>query len=161
MNGKIVLGLLAVMPLILGGCTNKCNLETGKANMSVLENSNRATKLKQSGKDNVYFGYNKYNLTKDAKAIVKEQSSYIDPNDRVVVEGRTDERGTAEYNRALSEKRANAVRQELIKNDVNANNISVVAYGKDSPIGDKSEYRDKRKWWAINRVATTSIDAAQ
>ena len=52
---------------------------------------------------------------------------------KLVVEGHCDERGTAEYNRALGERRAGAVREELARMGVEADRITTVSYGKDRP----------------------------
>lgn len=52
----------------------------------------------------------------------------------LVVQGHCDERGTAEYNRALGERRAQAARTELIKLGVDGAKISTISYGKDRPV---------------------------
>lgn len=53
---------------------------------------------------------------------------------KLIVEGHTDERGTAEYNRALGEKRALSARQALITLGIAATRLSTVSYGKDRPV---------------------------
>lgn len=159
MNAKILLGLLAIVPLILGGCTNKCGIPTtgGKTGDVSALASNSA--IANAGKNNIYFNFGKSNLTKDAKEIAKYQASQIQSNDHVTLEGRTDERGTADFNMALGAKRAESVKKELVANGVNGDNISTISYGKDSPVGNKSDYKDIEEYHALNRVVTTTVDA--
>jgi len=57
-----------------------------------------------------------------------------DPNARLLIEGHCDERGTEEYNRALGERRALALREELAKDSVDAGLIRTISYGKDKPV---------------------------
>ncbi len=54
-------------------------------------------------------------------------------NDRLLIEGNCDERGTEEYNRALGERRALAAREALVKHGVSADRIRTISYGKDKP----------------------------
>jgi len=66
---------------------------------------------------------------------------------KLVIEGHTDERGTAEYNRALGERRASAAREELLRLGVDANRISTISYGKDRP----SDLGHDEAAWTKNR----------
>lgn len=52
---------------------------------------------------------------------------------KLIIEGNTDERGTAEYNRALGERRAGAAREALVRQGIEASRISTISYGKDKP----------------------------
>jgi peptidoglycan-associated lipoprotein len=61
-------------------------------------------------------------------------AAYLKANPgKLVVEGHCDERGTAEYNRALGERRAIAARNELVKLGVDTGRVSTISYGKDRP----------------------------
>lgn len=161
MNAKILLGLMTIVPVILGGCTNKCGVPTkdGATGSSAMVVGNSA--MEQAGVNNIYFNFGKSNLTKDAKERAKTQASYIQASDHVTLEGRTDERGTSEFNMALGAKRAESVKNELVANGVNEGSISTISYGKDSPVGNKSDYKDIEKYHAMNRVVTTVIDAKE
>jgi peptidoglycan-associated lipoprotein len=66
---------------------------------------------------------------------------------KLIVEGHTDERGTAEYNRALGEKRALSARQALVSLGIAATRISTVSYGKDRPV--EASHDDTA--WSRNR----------
>jgi peptidoglycan-associated lipoprotein len=56
------------------------------------------------------------------------------PNDKLLIEGNCDERGTQEYNRALGERRALALREALAKNGIDPARIRTISYGKDKPV---------------------------
>ncbi len=66
---------------------------------------------------------------------------------KLVVEGHADERGTAEYNRALGERRALACREELINQGVSADRITTISYGEDRP----AELGHDEAAWSRNR----------
>lgn len=85
--------------------------------------------------DRVFFGYDKYDLRPEARAMVERQAEWLQtyPNLRVTVEGHADERGTREYNLALGEKRAMAVRNYLIALGVNPDRLETVSFGKERP----------------------------
>lgn len=73
----------------------------------------------------------------------------------VIVEGHTDDRGAASFNQQLSEKRARAVKAELIANGVDTNIIKTVGYGESSPIADNGT----RTGRAQNRRVEIKVDA--
>ena len=62
------------------------------------------------------------------------QALASDPNAKLLIEGHCDERGTEEYNRALGERRADALREALAKNGVDAGRIRTISFGKDKPV---------------------------
>jgi peptidoglycan-associated lipoprotein len=69
------------------------------------------------------------------------------PGAKLVVEGHCDERGTAEYNRALGERRAQAAREKLVALGVDASRITTISYGKDRP----ADLGHSEAAWAKNR----------
>ncbi|MEW5837241.1 MAG: peptidoglycan-associated lipoprotein Pal [Pseudomonadota bacterium] len=83
----------------------------------------------------VYFDYDSYVVSKQYQPIISENASFISANAQrqVTIEGFTDPRGSAEYNIALGEKRAMAVRDALILQGVNSAQISIVSYGEEKP----------------------------
>lgn len=159
MNARNLLGLLVIPVMLLGGCTNKCGIPTNGSKTGDVSALTSNAAIANAGRNNIYFNFGKSNLTKDAKEIAKYQASQIQANDHVTLEGRTDERGTAEFNMALGAKRAESVKQELVKNGVNGGNITTISYGKDSPVGNRSDYKDIEEYHALNRVVTTTVDA--
>lgn len=103
----------------------------------------------------VFFGYNQYNLTTEAQAVLRRQAAWMKeyPGSRVRIEGNADERGTREYNLALGARRGNAAKAYLVGLGVDASRITVVSYGKERPIDPRST----PEAWAKNRNATTVI----
>lgn len=100
--------------------------------------------------DRVYFGYDQYDLTSEARSTIERQAQWMKtyPNVTVMVEGHCDERGTREYNLALGEKRANAVRNYLISNGVQAGRVQSISYGKERPAimgADETSWAQNRR----------------
>jgi outer membrane protein OmpA-like peptidoglycan-associated protein len=83
----------------------------------------------------VYFDYDKSNLTPEAEALIRETAARALANnvDSVKVEGNADRSGGSAYNQALSQRRANVVRDALIANGIPADRIDVAALGEDNP----------------------------
>jgi peptidoglycan-associated lipoprotein len=83
----------------------------------------------------VYFGYNQYELDDKTTELVKfyAQEMMAIPNQKVVLKGHTDERGTPEYNLALGEKRAKVVAQAMMLFGVSESRIDIVSFGEEQP----------------------------
>ena len=105
--------------------------------------------------DRVYFLNDQSSLTPEASATLTKQAQWLQQYSKVSiqVEGHADERGTREYNIALSARRATTVRQFLISNGVPGNRISSIAYGKERPVA----LCDAEQCWSQNRRAVTVI----
>jgi peptidoglycan-associated lipoprotein len=86
--------------------------------------------------DKVYFDFDKYNIRADARQALDANAKWLrdHPDTRVVLEGHCDERGTEEYNIALGDRRAAAVRRQLVQRGVNAGRLETVSYGKSRPV---------------------------
>lgn len=95
--------------------------------------------LAQEGVD-VYFGYDLSELDPearrnlDANAALLQRIFASDPSFNVVIEGHCDERGSAEYNLGLGDRRATATQEYLIQRGVPANRIRTISYGKERPV---------------------------
>ncbi len=83
----------------------------------------------------VYFAYNSFVLTSESKATLARHADWLKANGTMMVqiEGHTDERGTTEYNLALGERRAGAVRDFLMGRGVSAGQVSTISYGEERP----------------------------
>jgi peptidoglycan-associated lipoprotein len=105
--------------------------------------------------DRVFFALDSSVLSSDAQATLTRQAAWLKqyPNASVVLEGHCDERGTREYNLALGERRANAAKNFLLSQGVDAGRVSTTSYGKERPavLG-----HDERAW-GQNRRAVTVI----
>lgn len=85
--------------------------------------------------DRVFFAYDSAVLDASAQKVLERQAQFLSKNTRVTVtvEGHCDERGTREYNLALGERRANAVKSYLVNSGVAANRVTTISYGKERP----------------------------
>lgn len=85
--------------------------------------------------DRVFFDFDKYDLKGPARDLVERWSSWLKqyPNVNVTVEGHCDERGTREYNLALGERRATAVKDFLVALGIDSNRLNTISYGKERP----------------------------
>ncbi len=106
--------------------------------------------------DRILFSSNSSSIEEDAKKILDVQAQWLksDESITVTVEGHCDERGTREYNIALGEKRAFAVKKYLKQLGVPESRIKIVSYGKERPafFGNSDEIHNK------NRRAVTVVN---
>ena len=106
--------------------------------------------------DRVLFDYDSSELSTEAKLTLDKQSRFLRVNSDLTftIEGHCDERGTREYNLALGEKRATAVRDYLVIEGISPDRIRVISYGKEKPavVGSNDMA------WSKNRRAVTTID---
>ena len=114
-----------------------------------------AEKLAQVG-NTVYFGFDSSELAVEAQAILDRQAAFLNVNPTmvVIIEGHADERGTREYNLALGDRRAVAVRDYLLAKGLNASRIRTVSYGKERPAVSGSNEES----WEFNRRAATVLN---
>lgn len=99
--------------------------------------------------DTVYFDFDSSVVKTSEKAKVSKIAEHLKANARtaVRVEGNCDERGTEEYNRALGERRALAVREELIALGIDPKRVDTVSYGEDKPAAQGHD----ESAWKLNR----------
>lgn len=98
----------------------------------------------------VYFDLDKYNIHSEFFRMLDTHANFLRSNlsYKIVVEGHADERGTPEYNIALGERRANALKMYLQGKGVSASQITIVSYGKEKPaiLGhDETAYAKNRR----------------
>ncbi len=105
--------------------------------------------------DRVYFDTNKHNINASAAFTLEAQANWIKstPGFTIILEGHCDERGTREYNLALGERRANAVKDFLTSLGVDGGRIQTISYGKERPSAEDST----SEAWAENRRVVTII----
>lgn len=98
-----------------------------------------------------YFPYDSATLSDLDRDIVAAHGRYLaaHPNQRLTVEGHTDERGSREYNLALGERRAAAVEQILTLQGANKSQIQVVSFGEERPV----DFGHDESAWGQNRRA--------
>jgi peptidoglycan-associated lipoprotein len=112
--------------------------------------------LEASAGDRVFFAFDRSDITPEAQQILARQADWLRryPNVTVTIEGHADERGTREYNLALGERRAQAVKNVLVAMGIPAGRISTISYGKERPavVGSSEEA------YAQNRRAVTTVN---
>ncbi len=97
----------------------------------------------------VFFDYDSYTIRPDAQASLSQAAPFLTqhPNLRFTIEGHCDERGSTEYNLALGDKRAAAVKDALVKAGVPSDRIKTISYGKEKPFCTESN----EQCWQQNR----------
>ena len=105
--------------------------------------------------DRVFFAYDSSELSAEGRATLEKQAGWLKQyaNVNITVEGHCDERGTREYNLALGERRAQAVKNYLVSLGVPAERLNTISYGKERPAvmgADESA-------WAQNRRGVTVV----
>lgn len=102
-------------------------------------------------KRSVYFDFDNYLVKDQFKPVITSHSDYLTHNNgrKIVIQGNTDERGSSEYNLALGQKRAEAVRKSMTAMGVSAAQMEAVSFGKEKP---KAAGSDEASW-AENRRA--------
>jgi peptidoglycan-associated lipoprotein len=114
-----------------------------------------AEDLAQNVGDRVFFSLDRSELTAEAKEVLQRQADWLKEYAAlsVIIEGHCDERGGREYNFALGERRAHAVKEYLISLGVDAHRIETISYGKEKPFVTGSSEES----WAQNRVGHTTL----
>jgi peptidoglycan-associated lipoprotein len=89
----------------------------------------------------VYFDYDSYVIKSESQSLIESNARLIkaDKNRKVVIEGHTDDRGGREYNLALGQKRAEAVRRALGLLGVSDSQLEAVSFGKEKPAASGSD----------------------
>lgn len=100
-------------------------------------------------KRSVYFDYDSYIVKEEFNPVIEAHARYLNANKtrKIVIQGNTDDRGGREYNLALGQKRAEAVRKALSLLGVSESQIEAVSFGKEKP---KAQGSDEAAW-AENR----------
>lgn len=91
--------------------------------------------VKEADFQTVYFDFDKYNVRNDQKSALESNAAILknNPTVKIKIEGHCDERGTVEYNLALGDRRANAVKKYLGELGIALDRIEVISYGKERP----------------------------
>jgi peptidoglycan-associated lipoprotein len=105
--------------------------------------------------EDVHFDFDRYSLRPEALRILDEavRSLQTNPTLKITIEGHTCNIGTAEYNLALGERRANAVRDYLVSRGVTADRMQTVSFGEERPKFDNAREETRR----LNRRAALVV----
>ncbi len=104
-----------------------------------------------------FFDYDKADLRADARDVLAANATWLKAHPSVVftIEGHCDERGTAQYNLALGDRRANAAKEYLVSLGIDAGRAKTVSYGKERPFATGHDEES----WAKNRRAHFVVTA--
>ncbi len=155
-----IIGLLGVL-LLLAACSSTPPEPppgppggAGVGSRSIVPGSQQD--LEASAGDRVFFAFDRSDISPEARQILTRQADWLRryPNVTVTIEGHCDERGTREYNLALGERRAQAVKNVLVASGISASRMSTISYGKERPavVGSSDES------YAQNRRAVTVVN---
>jgi len=102
----------------------------------------------------IHFDFNSSKLNSDSRMALRDSIIPQAQNSRkVMIEAHCDERGSDAYNMKLSQRRANVVKNYLVKNGVDKNKVKAIGYGESRPL----DFRHNEAAWAKNRRATISV----
>jgi peptidoglycan-associated lipoprotein len=146
---KTIAALAALM--FMAACSN----EQAAAPSSTNVTPGSVADFRQNVGDRVYFDFDQSTVREDGRQTLNKQAEWLKKytNYPITIEGKCDERGTREYNLALGERRANAVKQYLVAQGLPAQRINTISYGKERPEVVGSD----EGAWARNRVAITNL----
>jgi len=125
--------------------------ETTKIKDTANEQSSLMEATTKSPVSDINFDYDSYSIRPDAREILKANADYLLKHkvSSIVVEGHCDERGTAEYNMALGERRAQETKKFLVNLGINESTTKTVSYGEERPL----DPNNNEEAWAKNRRA--------
>ena len=139
---------------VLTACATSAK-KSGKMQGDVYTGTDTVEFLASGVKDRVFFATNKSTLTTAARDTLRKQAAWMRKKDvSVTVEGHADERGTREYNLALGERRANAVKDYLMTYGISGSKITVISYGKERPVNSGST---PLAWAQTRRSVTVKV----
>ncbi|MGD0585105.1 MAG: peptidoglycan-associated lipoprotein Pal [Oryzomonas sp.] len=106
--------------------------------------------VQEAAFENIYFDFDKSDLRQDARDVLSKNADILlksKPTVKILIAGNCDERGSAEYNLALGERRAKSAQQYLITLGVAPDRLSIISYGKEKPAVEGND----EAAWAKNR----------
>jgi len=144
--------LIVLAGFVLSACATS-KKSTGQLEGDVYTGSQTIEYLASGVKDRVFFASNKSTLTTASRDTLRKQAAWMRKKSKATfsIEGHADERGTREYNLALGERRANAVKDYLMTYGISGDRLSVISYGKERPVNSGSDPLA----WSQNRRSVT------
>jgi peptidoglycan-associated lipoprotein len=142
------LTLAFVMAFLTACSTSGTKKEETPVTQTGSDSSSSSSSSQEEVSSVVYFDFDKYDLTAESRAVLLAHADKLKGASVAVrLEGHADERGSREYNMALGEKRANAVRDFLVTQGVNGSSLETVSFGEEQPAVVGSDDAS----WAQNR----------
>ena len=157
---KVILPLLVVTSLALVGCASSSKKggsggSGGDEVEKTLDLNGDSDSNKAGALSTVYFDFDSSALSASTRETLDRNAQFLKENEAITVqiEGHCDERGGVQYNLALGEKRANAVKNYLAGLGITGKRVSTVSYGKERPV----EFGHDEVAWSKNRRANFVI----
>ena len=161
---KMAVVAVAAASLVFAGCSGKkddvaMSSHAGKGDSemsSTMDASTGSTDtnavsnlVAKPSTNSVYFAFNSAKVNSSGETVLVEYAAWLNANEdvNITVEGNCDERGSREYNLALGEERANAVKEVLVANGVDEMRVDTVSFGEERPVCTRSG----EACWAQNR----------
>ncbi len=148
---KLLIVVLAGIALTACAAQKK---QSGMMQGDVYTGNDTVEYLATGVRDRVFFATNKSTLTTASRDVLRKQAAWMRKKGKSLsfaIEGHADERGTREYNLALGERRANAVKDYLMTYGISGSRLSVISYGKERPVNSGSSPLA----WSQNRRSVT------
>ena len=148
---------LAILILFVSACStvkldDANNVATVNANSSSSYDPICDPKSSVYGKRSIYFEFDSYTVDPKYVSTISAHASYLksSPKQKVsmIIQGNTDDRGTAEYNLALGQKRSEAVKKALLAQGVSEQQIEAVSFGKEKPVNSaqtEAAFKENRR----------------
>jgi peptidoglycan-associated lipoprotein len=133
--------------------TEQQNNNAGNTGLKNSEEQNIKTssemRNEKGGLEDIHFDFDKSDIRQDDRKILSRNAAALSKNKnvKIVIEGNCDERGTAEYNMALGERRADEAKKYLVNLGIDGKRITTISYGSEKPL-DPGHDEDA---WAKNR----------
>ncbi|MCY4645115.1 MAG: peptidoglycan-associated lipoprotein Pal [Bacteriovoracales bacterium] len=160
---RMVSTVLLGLALALGGCSSSDKKTSGVGDDygdkmpgdMPLELNGDSDSNTAGGIKTIYFDFNSSQLSSETRSILESNASFLKDNSgvEVEIEGHCDERGSVEYNLALGDRRAMAVKNYLSSLGVEVSRLSHTSYGKEKPV----EYGHDEMAWQKNRRANFRV----
>jgi peptidoglycan-associated lipoprotein len=143
----------------LGSSTEAKRLTSAPSSLEALQSGQSPATPATSPVKDVYFGFDRYDLTEESRATLKANADWLKSNPavRVQIEGHCDERGEADYNLALGAKRAQTAKDYLLNLGISADRLSTISYGEEIPVCTEQT----EDCWAQNRRARFVVASSQ
>jgi peptidoglycan-associated lipoprotein len=158
---RLAMALTATALISLAACSSaqkKDESATGDENATMDANTmGDSDSGKAMGLQTIHFPYDAFTLTGEAKTTLKNNAQVLKDKGsvKIQVEGHCDQRGGIQYNIALGEKRANAVKKFMVDTGVKEDRISTISYGKERPLDNGTTEEAYAKNRRANFVITT------
>jgi len=131
------------------GNTSKSSGASSASSASAVDPVNDPSNI--LSKRSIYFDYDQYTVKEEYRSLVEAHGKFLasNPDRKVIIQGNTDERGGSEYNLALGQKRAEAVRRAMALAGARDSQMEAISFGKEKP---KASGSDEAAWMENRRA---------